>query len=141
MLNGCANSLRVEQPKTPLLFDTYDFTDPDNSEDGYRAFDYMGRTYIPYAELKNRITRGEVGDCIGFVVQDGEEHGEWVVRLKAFESEDVLMIYYPMGLMDPPHFYRAIDTKGKELALPAYMDTEGFGYDYWRETGKASRPF
>ena len=132
MLSGCGSPL-ASLPEEPLKFDTYHFIYSESNDYGYRAFDYNGRTYIHFAELKGRIAKNAVGNCLGFIVQDGEEHDdEYVVRLKAFENDDILMIYFPHGMMDPPYFCRAIDTKGQPLELPSYIRSDSIA-DYWRQ--------
>lgn len=133
MLSGCDNTLGLSFPENPIKFETYDFTYPEGSDDGYRAFDYNGRTYLPYANQGDTYHKKDVDLCLGFIVQDGEEKSdEWIVTLKDFPNDDVLMIYFPYGMMDPPVFYRAIDTRGQTLDIPDYIDEENC-YDYWKE--------
>lgn len=33
-------------------------------------------------------------------------------------------------LMNQPDFYRAIDTNGKDIEVPNYIDE--FGYEFWK---------
>lgn len=111
----------VDYPENPLRIETHIFYDPNDIEDGYMAFDYNGRTYIMYAHLKGTLRKEEMGQCIGCTLQDGRED-QWIIRLNAFEDDDIMLLYYPDGFMEPMIFYRAVDTKGKDLDIPKYID-------------------
>lgn len=60
-----------ELGEAALVFVTFDFDNPDDPEDGYRAFSYNGRVYIPYGNLKGRIPKSEAAACLGCINQDG----------------------------------------------------------------------
>ena len=128
-LSGCGQSIKL--PENPIKFVTYDFYNPENPEDGYRAFDYNGRTYILFSSVKKSMKKSDIDECLGYIVQDGIQ-GELVISLSAFENDDVLMTYYPNGFMEPYLIYRAIDTKGQVLSFPDYMDSESM-YKFWKE--------
>lgn len=130
VLYGCSNTLSISYPDDPIKFETYSFTDPDNTYDSYGAFDYNSRTYIAYAPLNNSINQSDIDSCIGSIVLNGKEIDEWVVKLKYFNNDDCLMIYYPNGGMQPPVFYRAIDTKNQTVEIPDYISAECA--DYWK---------
>lgn len=44
-------------------------------------------------------------------------------------EQNFLMDYITDGVMEQPSFWRAADTKGKDLFVPAYIDS--LGYEYW----------
>lgn len=129
ILSGCTSEL--DMPETPLVFEEYIYKVSEDSNGGYMAFDYAGRTYISYASRHNHIPRKAVSDYLGIIVRDGEKHDdEWVVRLKDFENDDILGVCYPYGVMEPSLFYRAIDTKDKTLVFPDYLWFD-WTYGYW----------
>lgn len=127
---GCSDSLSIKYPDNPKKFETYDYNNPNNKDDSYRAFDFNNRTYIVYSSLEKSISSKDVGTCLGCIVQDGKEQDVWVVKLKFFKNDDYLMIYYPDSHMQKPEFYRAIDTKGKNIETPAYIASSQ--YEFWK---------
>lgn len=130
LLCGCSNSLDIEYPDNPIKFETYTYVNPDNADDTYRAFKYNEREYIPYATLENSVAQNDISTCLGCIVQDGKETDTWVVTLSDSDNNDYLMLYYPNTHNQQPEFYRAIDTKGKEISTPDYISDEKF--EFWR---------
>ncbi|MBR6414268.1 MAG: hypothetical protein IKS21_06635 [Oscillospiraceae bacterium] len=132
ILCGCnKQSTNLELPENPIKFVTYSYC-PEDSDHGYRAFDYNGRTYIHFAEHNGAFKKDIGSNCLGLIVQEGVEYDdELVIQLKEFENNDILMIYFPYGLMDPPYFLRAIDTQGQVLKLPDYIDQDSID-DFWK---------
>jgi len=130
LLCGCSNSLDIEYPDNPIKFETYTYVNPDNADDTYRAFKYNKREYIPYATLENSVAQNDISTCLGCIVQDGKETDTWVVTLSDSDNNDYLMLYYPNTHNQQPEFYRAIDTKGKEISTPDYISDEKF--EFWR---------
>lgn len=131
-LCGCDNSLSLSYPEEPIQFVTYSFKNPADPDDGYEAFDFQNRTYIPYSSNGRSVMADEAEVCLGCIVQDGEvREGDWVVRLTAFkDNDDFLMLYSPNGGMQPEIFFRAIDTKEKQIQLPEYISSDC--YKYWK---------
>lgn len=132
VLCDCDNSLKLTYPENPIKFTTYSFYNPDNPDDGYEAFDFQNRTYIPYSSNGSSIMADEAEACLGGIVQEGKDLDDtWVVRLSAFkDNDDFLMIYCPKGGMQPEIFYRAIDSKEKQITLPEYISSDC--YEYWK---------
>lgn len=130
---GCGWSVVRDWPEPgedALVFATYDFDNPDDPGDGYRALTYNGRVYIPYGNIKGRIPKSEAAACLGYINQDGVPMQD--VRIYSLVSDpdaDFLMEVIVVGLMNPPTFYRAIDTRGCDIEQPAYI--ESMGYPFW----------
>ncbi|MBQ6053427.1 MAG: hypothetical protein IJL30_09135 [Clostridia bacterium] len=129
-LVGCFSAIDYSLPKDPTEFNTFVFVNPNDHEDTYASFEYNGRTYIPYGTLKNRISGKDVGDCLGYIVQDGEKLTDTrVFTLRDDKEGNFLAILQYEGFMDPPVFYRAIDTAKKEIDIPWIVGS--LGYDFW----------
>ncbi len=119
-----------ELPVDPIEFEMGEFANEDNPEDGYRTIEYKGRTYLPYGTLGKTIRKNDIGTCLGYLVQDGEKLEEVrVYTLTGDTEQNYLMDYNQIGVMEQPSFWRAMDTKGKEVFTPAYIDS--LGYEYW----------
>ena len=110
-----------------------------SDDDSSLAIDYNGRTYIPYG-TGGLLNKEEIDKCVGFVVQDSvassnvdENNKDTRIYTLVLDKENnFLMEYYTKSyLMNQPIFYRAIDTKGKEIDIPKYI--RSLDYDYWKE--------
>ena len=130
-MTGCGKSIYPDLPADPIEFDMGEYTNEDDPEDAYRTIEYEGRTYLPYGTLGKTIHKKDVGRCLGYLVQDGKELKECRVYTLADDTEqNFLMDYNTDGVMEQPSFWRAIDTKGKDVVVPAYTDS--LGYEYWK---------
>ena len=126
---GCVNRIDYSLPQTPFEFVTYSLNDPSDPENGYLAFDYNGRTYVPFGTSGGRITGKDVGPCLGYIVQDGEKReGDRVFSLTADAELDYLVVMTVNGFMDQPVFYRAADTAGKDIDTPKFITDLDYGY-------------
>ncbi len=133
-LAGCGRADPYALPEEPLAFETWDFTNPEDPDDGYRALEYDGKVYLPYGTLAGRIGGHDIARCLGYVVQDGEaDPGMRIYTLSDDPDGSYLMEYYVNGIMEQPMFLRAVDTAGEEIHTPEYIDS--LGYAYWEQTG------
>lgn len=134
LLAGCGKpTIRAGLPELgegARMFSTFDYVNPDDPEDGYRAFFCDGRIYVPYGVVKSFLPDGEAAACLGFICQEGVEMRD--VRIYSLASDPgqtLLMEVIVNDVMGNPYFYRAIDTRGQDAALPAYA--ESLGYAIW----------
>lgn len=104
----------------------------------YGSLNYNNRTYIPYGTLKGQIKTKDIKTCIGYIVQDENSSSTTnlndkdtrVYTLANDKDENFLMVYYVgESLMNQPDFYRALDTKDKNIEIPNFIDKED--YEYW----------
>ena len=131
VLSGCGKRIDQALPTTPIEFHTGSFVNPADSDDTYPSFEYNGRTYIGYGTLKNSIDGNDVGKCLGYIVQDGIVMKKVrVFLLNADPDANYLVQIFTDGFMNQPIFFRAIDTKGKEIGVPPYI--ENLDYPYWK---------
>ena len=128
---GCGKKADYSLPDNPIAFETGTYVNPGDEEDAYTSIEYNGRTYIGYGTIKGNIRANEVGDCLGYIVQDGTKLEDSRVFLLADDTDaNYLGRFDTVGVMNQPDFYRAIDTVGQVVNTPAYIDD--LGYDFWK---------
>ena len=131
ILAGCGKRIDCGLPESPIEFHTGSFVNPADSDDTYQSIEYNGRTYVGYGTVKNSIDGNDVGKCLGYIVQDGVVMKDVrVFLLNADIDENYLVQLVSGGIMDQPVFYRAIDSRGKKIFTPKYI--EGLDYNYWK---------
>lgn len=118
-------------------FQTSTFINANNSSDTYLSFNYNNRVYIPYGT--GSFGRNDLDKCIGYIIQDEnvtsvvdlDNQDTRVFTLSDDPLESYLMAYY-VGTteMNPPTFYRAIDTKNTNVETPKII--ESLNYDFWK---------
>ena len=131
LLPGCGKRIDDKLPENPIEFHTGTFVNPSDSDDTYQSIEYNRRTYIGYGTLKNRIHGNEIGKCLGYVIQDGVAMKDVrVFLLNADPDANILVQFITGGFMDQPLFFRALDTRGKTIDIPPYI--ESLDYTYWK---------
>ena len=130
MLTGCGMGIDYTLPDNPIEFRMGTYVNPDDPDDTYGSIEYNGRTYVAYGTQKGNITGFDLGDCLGYIVQGGEKLEDTRVFLLKDDSEmNYLGDFSTNTFMNPPLFFRAVDTIGKDIKTPAYIDS--LGYDLW----------
>ena len=128
---GCANRIDYSLPSNPTAFNTGTFVNPNDEDDAYQSIEYNGRTYVCYGTIKGKLDGNDVGECLGYIVQDGvKDENARVFKLTDDADGNYLVNIYVGGIMDQPIFYRAVDTAGKDIYTPKYI--YDLGYDFWR---------
>jgi len=131
MMCGCGNGINYDLPDEPIKFNTQTFVSPADKDDTYSAIKYNDRLYIPYGTLGNTLKGEDVGECLGYIVQDGvADENTRVYVLTADKDLNYLALINTEGFMDQTIFYRAEDTRGKDTDTPSYI--ESLDYDLWR---------
>ncbi len=129
LLSACGGP-EPQLPENPLVFAMQNYVNPSDPEDGYLALEYNGRLYLPYGTRGNSFRRSDLGDCLGYPVQEGQPQKDVLICLLAADPEtNFLVEYSPSGFMQPPVFYRALDTAGKEIEIPGCIDS--LDYAIW----------
>ena len=130
ILTGCGRRIDYELPENPIEFHTGTFLNPADPDDTYQSSEYNGRTYIGYGTLKGSIDGDDVGQCLGYVVQDGVKLDDMrVFLLNSDPDANYLVQLVSGGMMDQPVFFRALDTRGREIDIPRYV--ESLDYPCW----------
>ena len=120
-----------------VAFSMGEFTDESDNDAKYGTIEYNGRTYMPYGTLKGVIKSQNINKCIGYIIADESsssivdenDRDTRVYTLIEDANENYLMIYTRETLMNQPDFFRAVDTKGKKIDTPNYIDS--LNYNYW----------
>ena len=127
---GCGRRIDYELPENPIEFHTGTFVNPADLDDTYQSIEYKGRTYIGYGTLKGTIGGNDIGKCLGYIVQDGVVMKDVrVFLLNADPDANYLVQIFTDGFMNQPVFFRALDTKGKKIGTPPYI--ESLDYTCW----------
>ncbi len=130
-VTGCGSKIDYGLPDNPIEFNTSTFANPSNEADEYSAIDYEGRKYIPFGTLKGSLGSADAGECLGYLVQEGQKLEEVRLFTLADDREvNYLVEIDTEGEMSQPSFYRAVDTVGKEIDVPPFIDS--LDYAYWR---------
>lgn len=120
-----------------IAFSMSEFTDESDDDTEYGTIEYNNRTYMPYGTLKGSIKSQNINECIGYIIADKSsssvvdknDRDTRVYTLIEDANENYLMIYTREALMNQPDFFRAVDTKGKKIDTPNYIDSRN--YNYW----------
>ena len=135
-LTGCGEKY-PDLPADAIAFKTSEFVYENNGDDeSFLQITYNGRAYIGYGELHNSLSQKKVDKCIGFIVRDSSNTSVVtsdkklrVYTLTDDPDENYLMIYdTSFSLMNKPSFWRAVDTRGRNVKTPMYIGESDFAY-------------
>lgn len=129
LILGCGKGIDDTLPANPLVFESIDYTNPDNTSDSYMSIMYNGRIFVPFGTLENSINGKDIEACVGYIknIENPEDTGMRIYTLK--ESDDFLMNKISDTIMDQPMFYRAVDTKNSNISIPEYIAS--LDYAFW----------
>ena len=128
ILSGCKR-IDYSLPENPQVFTQRSYSYNDETCGELAGFEYNGREYVFFGSIKGGILSDEVGECVGYIYSETnpEDKNDRVMKLTA--TDDFLMVYYVSGIMEPAVFYRAADTRDKDIEIPEYIIDNG--YRYW----------
>lgn len=131
LLVGCGQKIYPELSDDAISIDFEEYIDEENDNEGYLTIVYNERTYLPYGTLGGKLHKDDIDKCIGYCVLDGQKDMEQRIYTLANDYEcNYLMDYYvDSSIMNQPTFWRAIDTNGKEIFTPDFI--ESLEYKYW----------
>jgi len=114
-------------------FEMGEYIDTSDDDAAYGVIEFEGRQYMPYGTISRSINAKDTEACIGYIVQDGKsDKDERIYTLSADKEHNFLMQYYAGETeMYQPDFWRATDTKEKEISIPDYI--ESLKYKFWGE--------
>lgn len=132
LLTGCTYADYPDLPDSAIAFETGTFIDKSDDEAAYATIEYEGRTYMPYGTIAESVKGRDVERCIGYIVRDGKANTERRIYTLAADSEYNFLMERSSGtaFMDQPLFWRAVDTRGKDISIPIYIFD--LGYNYWK---------
>ena len=121
-------------------FDMGSFHDTEHDDALFGSIEYNGRTYIAYGTSNNKYKKSDIESCVGYIIQnansstdiDPSNTNRRIYTLSGDPEHDYLMEFDDsIKLMNQPTFYRAIDTNGKTIDTPIFIDS--LGYEFWGE--------
>ena len=89
-----------------------------------------GRTYSFFGTLRGKMSDDSIRDCVGYL--DGDKNTR-IYRLMDDPYDNYIMVKNMEGIMEQPSFYRAMDTRQKDILTPSYI--ESLGYECWGSSG------
>ena len=125
MFTGCRTGKIYRLPDNISELKTGTYINPDDKEDSYLTIIYNGREYAAYGVQGKTIKDSMIDKCIGYI--DGDTNSR-VYSL--VDTKDYIADYYVNGVMEQVGFLRAIDTIGKSVDTPDYIDD--LEYDIWK---------
>lgn len=138
LLVGCGDTKYPDMSDDAIAFEMGEYIDESDDDAAYGTIEYEGRIYMPYGILGGNIDKKDIDKCVGYIVKDENSSSmidendmdTRVYTLAGDPDHNYLMDYYiGSDLMNQPYFWRAVDTKGKEIDVPKYIDS--LEYAYW----------
>lgn len=129
-VSGCTRIRYPGLQANAIAFTMGEYTDINDGDTTYGAIEFEGRTYIPYGTLGEKLSQKDIDSCLGYIVQsDVRDKDVRVFTLSGDPEHNYLMENnVGSGLMNQPMFWRAIDTKGKDITTPDYIESSGYGF-------------
>ena len=140
LMSSCLKKPLPELPSDAIAFEGRSFVDQEHDAASFITIEYNGRTYIQYGTRNNKYKQSCVDSCVGYLVQnellssvvDLSNTNRRIYTLSIDPEHNFLMDFDDsVELMNQPAFWRAMDTKGKDIEIPDYIDS--FGDAFWGE--------
>lgn len=139
LLAGCGKITYPDLPDDAIRFEMGEYIDKDDDNAGYGTIEYDGRIYMPYGVLGKSLSEKDIDQCIGYLVMDENsssvtdlsDKDTRVYTLTADREHHFLMEYDDtIELMNQHLFWRAVDTRGKSITIPGFIDS--LEYSFWK---------
>lgn len=140
ILGSCGQRKYPNLPNNAIAFNMGECIDENDDDAAYGTIEYEGRTYMPYGTLGGNVREKDIDKCIGYIIQNensssivDESNTDTRVYTLVEDSEHNYLMDYYIGdtEMNQPYFWRAVDTKGKDIDTPKYIDS--LEYSYWEK--------
>ena len=140
VMTGCMGETLPDMTSNAIGFDMGSFHDTEHDDALFGSIEYNGRTYIAYGTSNNKYKKSDIESCVGYIIQnansstdiDPSNTNRRIYTLSGDPEHDYLMEFDDsIKLMNQPTFYRAIDTNGKTIDTPIFIDS--LGYEFWGE--------
>lgn len=128
LLGGCGKQINWDITDESMKIgnsNENEYVNPDNKEDGYCYVEINGIIYLPYGVQNKTITGDMIGECIAYEEDDENQRYYNVIGTDNFIAE-----YYVNGEMEQVSFLRRMDTIGKDIDIPGFIDD--LGYEIWK---------
>ena len=139
LCSGCGKTGYPDLPKDGIAFEMGSFEDTEHDSALFGTLEHNGRIYIMYGTTRSSYGPKKIDACIGYIIRDEHsssftdlsDKNRRVYTLAGDEEQNFLIDYDDtVKLMDQPSVWRAIDTRGKDIEIPDFI--EELGYDFWK---------
>ena len=138
-LIGCGQQKYPPLPEDAIAFEMGSYEDTAHDDALFGTIEYSGRVYVAYGTISSAYRPSCAETCIGYIIQD--ENSSSVVDLNnkdrrvyivAGDPDQNFLLEYDatIKLMNSPAFYRALDTIGQEIEIPACITP--LDYELWQ---------
>ena len=127
LMSGCSLMNRTPAPDLPAGAPSFT---QESSATGEAVINYNGREYAFFGTLNGSMSNESLRQCLGYI---GDDENERLYTLMEDPFDNYLVAKNTSGVMDQPGFYRATDTKNKDILTPSYI--ESLGYESWGSSG------
>jgi hypothetical protein len=127
ILGGCGNSVNYDISDDAIAISDVNentYLNPNDNDDRYGCVEIDGVKYIPYGTQGKTITNKEVGLCIAYSEADSNDR-----YYEVNGNNDFIANYYVGSEMGQFDFLRSVDTIGKDIDIPDFIDN--LGYEVW----------
>lgn len=133
LMTACGDSAESKydftMPDQPTEFVTKVVNDPNEDSLSYAAVEYDGKTYVTYGTLEGELEQSDLGNCLGYMVQDGQKLEDVrIFTLAADPDQNYLLCMDKQGMMEK-RFFRNSETLGQDITTPSFIKTKD--YSYW----------
>ena len=135
---GCGKIHYPELSDDAIAFTMGTFEDSEHDDSLFGTIEYNGRIYIPYGTTNLAYSQKSIDECIGYLIMDENstsvpDSDNKNVRIYTVSDDPdnnyLLEFDETITLMNQPVFYRALDTKGKDITTPKFIDS--LEYKFW----------
>lgn len=137
-LSGCAKQKYPPLPADAIAFGMGTYEDAEHDGALFGTIEFNGRLYVPYGTTGSAYRPTYAEKCIGYIIQDENSSSvvdpgnkdRRVYTLSGDPDNNFLLEYdETIRLMNTPSVFRALDTNGKEIEIPGFI--EAYGYELW----------
>ena len=123
LLVGCGDSIYPDLPDDAIAFESKEYLEKGRSNDCYfYEFEYNGRKYVDYGDIRGSLNKKDIDKCIGYIVQpDGSNNVRMYTLTEDKECNFIITYEVESKELMNPGVLRAEDTMGKEIDLPKHV--------------------
>ena len=123
LLVGCGDSIYPDLPDDAIAFESKEYLEKGRSNDCYfHEFEYNGRKYVDYGDIRGFLNKKDIDKCIGYIVQpDGSNNVRMYTLTEDKECNFIITFEVKSKELMNPGVLRAEDTMGKDIGLPKHV--------------------
>ena len=122
LLSGCSlinrNKVSINLPDN-----AQSYTSIYDEDTGDITIKTNGKTYSYFGTIGDTMPATSVRDCLGYL--DGDKNTR-ICTLTEDPNDNYIMVKNVNGIMEQPQFFRAMDTRNRDIFTPSYIEPLGF---------------